>query len=438
MIYDEGDAASFNLKAVVKETGLKPATVRAWERRYGLPMPERSPGGHRLYSPRDVQTLKWLVARQEEGLIISKAVALWRRLEEEGKDPLVELAYDSIRTALVGSAEGPALEELRRSWVQACKDFEEHRADEILAQAFAVYPAETVSVQIISEGLAMLGEDWQEGRATVQQEHFASEQAMRRLEALIIASPHPTRSGRILVACPPDERHVFAPLLISYLLRRRGWDVVNLGADVPVARMKHALTRSRPRLTILSAQQLHTAANLLPFAPLLQQQGIPLTYGGRIFNLRPGVRDRIPGSFLGEEFGQVPEAVERIIVERSLSSPAPPATDGREAAEHFQAVRHQVEDRVREALDSASMLPTDLAVANGALAGRVAAALTLGDLTLLAGEAAGVHEALVSYGVPPRSISPFLESYYGAMLSELGEQDPRVARQLTQLLEEVA
>src|SRR5512145_944070 len=78
----------YNLKAVVQETGLKADTLRAWERRYGLPQPERSGGGHRLYSQRDMEIIKWLIDRQEEGMSISRAVDLWRSLEEEGRDPL--------------------------------------------------------------------------------------------------------------------------------------------------------------------------------------------------------------------------------------------------------------------------------------------------------------------------------------------------------------
>ncbi len=62
------DTPIYNLKAVVQETGLKPDTLRAWERRYGsLPEPNRTGGGHRLYSQQDINTLKWLLARQDEG-----------------------------------------------------------------------------------------------------------------------------------------------------------------------------------------------------------------------------------------------------------------------------------------------------------------------------------------------------------------------------------
>ena len=79
---------TYNLKVVLRETGIKPDTLRAWERRYGLPQPERSAGGHRLYSQYDFETIKWLIARQGEGLRINRAVKLWRSIEESGQDPL--------------------------------------------------------------------------------------------------------------------------------------------------------------------------------------------------------------------------------------------------------------------------------------------------------------------------------------------------------------
>ena len=79
---------TYNLKAVVRETGLKPDTLRAWERRYGVPTPQRTDSGHRLYSQHDIDTLKWLLDRQNEGMSISRAIELWNRLENEGVDPL--------------------------------------------------------------------------------------------------------------------------------------------------------------------------------------------------------------------------------------------------------------------------------------------------------------------------------------------------------------
>src|SRR5829696_10532160 len=92
---------AYNLKVVLKETGIAADALRAWERRYGLPMPQRSAGGHRLYSQRDIETVKWLLKRQAEGLSISRAVDMWNEQIGSGTDPLAGSA-----SAAFGSAAG--------------------------------------------------------------------------------------------------------------------------------------------------------------------------------------------------------------------------------------------------------------------------------------------------------------------------------------------
>ena len=217
---------------MLKETGLKADTLRAWERRYGLPEPERSSGGHRLFCQRDIDTLKWLIARQDEGLSISRAVELWRGMEQQKKDPLQVMplgpAPDKRQYPV-----GIAVDELRLSWIQACKAFDENRAEQILTQAFAQFPPESVCLDVLVKGLSEIGEGWYQGQVSVQQEHLASSLAIRRIEALLTAAPPPAYPGTILVLCPPDDQHTFSPLVLTYLLRRRGRMAIFLGANVP-------------------------------------------------------------------------------------------------------------------------------------------------------------------------------------------------------------
>ena len=59
---------TYNLGSVLHETGIAADTLRAWERRYGVPMPRRTPGGHRLYSEQDVQLVKWLMSPSWSGI----------------------------------------------------------------------------------------------------------------------------------------------------------------------------------------------------------------------------------------------------------------------------------------------------------------------------------------------------------------------------------
>ena len=50
----------YNLNAVLREVSITPDVLRAWERRYRLPVPQRTAGGHRLYSDYDIEIIKWL------------------------------------------------------------------------------------------------------------------------------------------------------------------------------------------------------------------------------------------------------------------------------------------------------------------------------------------------------------------------------------------
>ncbi|MCB0034862.1 MAG: MerR family transcriptional regulator, partial [Anaerolineales bacterium] len=168
------ESPTFNLKAVVTETGLKPDTLRAWERRYGLPDPDRTSGGHRLYSRRDIEMLNWLIARQDEGLSISRAIKLWRRIEAGGQDPLTDERYVSTPqpvespTAVSRSiSAGNNVGEFREAWVQACMDFDERQAESVLSQAFAILPIETVCHESLQKGLQEVGQGWYEGEITV-------------------------------------------------------------------------------------------------------------------------------------------------------------------------------------------------------------------------------------------------------------------------------
>jgi len=71
-----GVAALFPIRVVSRLTGINPVTIRAWERRYGLVMPERTPGGHRLYSRADVEVLRAASRLVEQGVSISRASRL--------------------------------------------------------------------------------------------------------------------------------------------------------------------------------------------------------------------------------------------------------------------------------------------------------------------------------------------------------------------------
>jgi MerR family transcriptional regulator, light-induced transcriptional regulator len=463
------DVPIFNLKAVVQETGLKPDTLRAWERRYGIPEPNRAPSGHRLYTQRDIDLIKWLIARQDEGLSISRAVALWeQRRQEEGdtvEAPLHQGEYPPATAVPPGplsadrrsyygepaaSAMGalqdglPAIVRMRKQWIVACLAFDEQGAENVLSSAFALFATEVVCQDLMLGALAEIGEGWYAGSVTVQQEHFASALALRRLEALLSALPPPTRSGKILVGCPAEEAHTLIALMITFLLRRQGWNVIYLGADIPIRSLELTIKSTQPSVVVLTAQQLHTAASLLEMAQMLHLERIPLGYGGLIFNRLPELQALIPGYFLGTQLGPAIELIENLIVKRThnmmaVSQPkAATRTVEREyldALHHFQERRAVIEADVWRSMAHSGMPQRHLASANNGMGRNIIAALALGNVDFLGPDIEWVEGMLVNhYNMPPHLLGDYLHAYYGATRAHLGISGHPLVRWLAQLL----
>jgi DNA-binding transcriptional MerR regulator len=414
---------AYNLKAVLKETGLKADVLRAWERRYELPTPQRTPGGHRLYSEYDIETIKWLRARQAEGLAISRAVELWKETIEAGLDPLVQhpATTNATTTAQRMPATETRIEILRQNWLAANFAFDSISADEILNQAIAIYPVETVCTHILQQGVSEIGEYWYSNKASVQQEHFATAQARRRLETLISATPPPTRQQTILIGCPPGEQHTLSLMLLNLFLRRRGIQVIYLGADIPTLLLAETAGTIKPDLIVLSAQQLSTAASLRSTLLALQGTGIPLAYGGLIFNRLPSLRQRMPAFFLGETLEAAVQMIESLVINPdALPQPTTMAATGQALSKIFNEKRLRVEATVFESLSKAALQPEFIDVANSFFGNALSAALEFGDPSFLDADLDWLKRLLTSRHMSAELLIPYLTAYQNAFQKELG------------------
>ncbi len=432
------DAPAFNLKAVVRETGLKPDTIRAWERRYGVPKPRRTSGGHRLYSQRDIDLLKWMNARQHEGLSISRIVDLWRGLEAEGRDPLQVTSHTLMRQSMPLGDVGE-LANLRQDWVQAGLNFDELRAEQTLTQAFAMFPLNHVVLDVLLRGLSEIGEGWYRGEVAVQQEHFASVLAVRRLQTLIAASPMPTRSERIVLACPPGELHTISLHVINLFLRRQGWEVIDLGANVPLDRLEATAVSLRPQLVVAAAQHLLTAQSLQRMSLALARLKIPLAFGGLIFNRLPGLQRHITGHFLGEQLSEVAATVQEI-----LHAPWP-QPEALETPRHYLNALQNFQDHI-PAIESDVMLalepqPRDMIRQSGAntfLAQHLSAALALGNMDFLDSDLSWIRGLLSAHQLPDGMLNGYLQTYYAAVQRHLDQRGAIILEWFQQALAEMS
>jgi MerR family transcriptional regulator, light-induced transcriptional regulator len=432
---------AYNLKVVLKETGLAADTLRAWERRYGLPMPQRTAGGHRLYSQRDIETIKWLMKRQEEGLSISRAVDLWNEQLASGTDPLagtLQLLQTPVSTLPIPYQPETTLDSIREAWIHGCLDFNEAQAEQTLNQAFSMFPVEAVCVEVLQKGMSEIGSRWFTNQASVQQEHFASALAMRRLDALLSASPYPTRNQSVIVGCPAEEWHTFTPLLLSLLLRRRGLSVIYLGANVPVAQFANTVHDLKADLVILVAQQLITAATLQHTAQVLSSQKIHVAYGGRIFNVHPDLHHSIAGNFLGNQLPSAVEQVELILDHRIKEPAARPASPEYVAAHQaFTSRRGQIELTFGQMLESLFILPDNIKTGLDFLGDNIIAALQLGDMSHVSTEVDWLRTLLQSHATDPQQLIQFMETYSAAVNKNINGQGKPIFQWLASEVEKL-
>jgi len=417
----------YNLKAVINETGLNPATLRAWERRYGLVKPKRSPGGHRLYTRQDIDMLKWLIERQKEGLSISSAAEMWKSQQVDNQK-----ASQPILTQVQISAMGETiLDELREEWLSACMDFDDQTANQILDQVFSVAAPEIILSQVLQIGLAQIGERWYAGAISVQQEHFATAIAIRRVNALLAGTAKPTRSGRILVACPPGEDHEFILLMITFFLKRRGWDVVYLGSNVPLKNLDATIRTTSPILFLSAAQTLKTAASLRTMSEYIVTYGIPLAYGGRIFNNVPAATQYISGYFLGNDVTNVPQMVERLVTTHPpMPSGLPVTLQYSQAYKQFAKNEGAIATHVSSVFRSEPVDPAQLDNTNAYLGQLIASALTLGDIDLLDNSILWLNGLLKTEGLSAKVVRQYYATYRLEVEHYLGDQGSLIQNQL--------
>lgn len=414
---------AYNLKAVLKETGIKPDVLRAWERRYGIPMPQRTSGGHRLYSEHDMELIKWLISRQNDGLSISRAAEMWKEHIAQGRDPLGEIQDRLVVPPAVYAQMETGVEVIRSHWLAACLNFNEIAAEQALNQAFSLFPVETVCLDVIQRGMVEIGSLWHENRASVQQEHFASALAMRRLDALMAASPAPTRSQTVIVGCPADEWHTFTPMLLALFLRRRGLNIIYLGANVPPAHFVETVETVNAGLVLLASQQLNTAASLQQSAAILAARGMSVAFGGRIFVMHPDLQMRIAGHYLGDRVDIAIDRLETLLSARpGIPQPFLPSLACTETLQAFAARRTFVESSLNEEIRSKGGSAAYLTIANKFMGDNILAALQLGDIGYLNSEIDWLNVMLKAQNQARNVVYDYLEYYSAAVSRQLGSQ----------------
>jgi methanogenic corrinoid protein MtbC1 len=279
-------SAGLNIAALAQRTGVPPDTLRKWEQRYRILQPERSAGGQRRYSERDVARVEWLRERLDEGYRIGEAARL--------------LGTAGIEPARSGPDQLKAILEL----------LDRGETSEIglrLDQSFALLGVDETLDAVIRPLLGTVGERWAAGEISVAEEHLVSEAVRSRLGHLLADSGGGVH-GVAVLACAPGERHELGLMMAAIALRRDGWKVVYLGADTPFEDAVALARRLSARIVGLSlAMREHAKALEQALANTSLPEGVSLVLGGS--GTSQSAAKRLGALYAGSELRSAVESV---------------------------------------------------------------------------------------------------------------------------------
>lgn len=217
---------SLRIRTIARLTGIREATLRAWERRYGFPRPHRSENNYRVYTREEVEAIRRVARMMSEGLSVSEAIAQVRNT------PVAEL---------------PPGERLVERFWSAVMVMDGDEADRVLDEAQAAMDPEILCDTLLMPALRDMSH-----RLDIAREHLASALIRQRLRNLVQASQATPGGPRAVVACPERDMHEGGVLALGLHLKRRGWRVTLLGADMPAEALRATCAQVRPDVVALS------------------------------------------------------------------------------------------------------------------------------------------------------------------------------------------
>lgn len=226
-------AGRLSIGALARATGIPVETLRTWEARYGFPVPERKPSGHRVYPVSSVPRLRRISEALSRGLRAGDVV------------PATEREISSLLAAM--PAFGAAGAAPRAATAMGTSDVESLLADierfdaEKLTWRLLGQHARSTPIEFLEEHLGPLvrglGDAWEAGRLDIRHEHFASERIGEILRSL--RQPLESRAvGPLVVyATLPRETHGLGLQMAALVLGLEGCRSLFLGTEVPPAEL---------------------------------------------------------------------------------------------------------------------------------------------------------------------------------------------------------
>lgn len=231
------DAELFPIRTVSSLTGVNSITLRAWERRYGLVRPVRTPTGHRLYRRDEIDLIHRVVALLEKGISISQVKRVLSQ-PEQTYAPEHETA-------------GGLWARLRRRTLTAVARFDDDALDDINHEALGIASIHEITHQLLVPVWDQLATQDAAADDNVAETRFFCTYLRNRLGARLQHRTRGINGPRLLCACLPGERNDVGLVLFAVTAQEVGLRSILLGSDVPLGAVNAAARRAQYNAILL-------------------------------------------------------------------------------------------------------------------------------------------------------------------------------------------
>jgi DNA-binding transcriptional MerR regulator len=238
------DEELLTVAAVARRIGVAPATLRTWDRRYGLGPSAHEAGEHRRYCPNDLAILTAMRKLITAG--VSPADAAQQAKDFKGKISVEEIVDNfEVREDLV-EALHTASKLLDKRFIEDAvrNDIEKHGV--IASWSEVIVPL-----------LFLIGDEWEKTKTGIEVEHLLTEilKSVLREKSTMVSEPCNPRP--VLLASVGEEMHSLALHALASALAEKNISTYFLGARTPLEALNGVITRSAPPAIFLWAQLTH-------------------------------------------------------------------------------------------------------------------------------------------------------------------------------------
>lgn len=227
--------------AVARRIGVAPATLRTWDRRYGLGPSEHVEGQHRRYRPQDLARLTMMRRLIIAGVSPSEAAEQAKSFKGVVKISKLVKEFE-VREDVV-DALYKALQGLDRTFVETS-----------LAHEINTYGIEGAWTDVIVPTLFLIGDEWENNQKGIEVEHLFSEILKNAFYSRTVALANPFNPRPVLLAAVGEEVHSLPVYALAAALCERNIESYVLGARTPMEAISTMVTRCAPPAIFLWAQ----------------------------------------------------------------------------------------------------------------------------------------------------------------------------------------